>query len=37
MPYTLNFSDPTKSDTVIVPDMPPGINAIDTSLSLVGK
>ena len=37
MPYTLNFSDPTKPNTVIVPDMPPGINAIDTSLSLVGK
>jgi hypothetical protein len=37
MPYTLHFSDPTKADTVLVPDMPPGINAIDTSLSLVGK
>jgi len=37
MPYTLNFSDPTKANTVVVPDMPPGINAVDTSLSLVGR
>lgn len=37
MPYTLNFSDPSKSTNVIVPDMPPGINAVDTSLSLVGR
>lgn len=37
MPYTLNFSDPTKSDTIYVPDMPPGINTVDTSLNLVGK
>lgn len=37
MPYTLNFSDPSKTETVVVPDMPPGINVVDTSLSLVGK
>lgn len=37
MPYTLKFSDPTKDTSVVVPDMPPGINAVDTSLSLVGK
>lgn len=37
MPYTLRFSDPTKTDEVIVPDMPPGINSVDTSLSLVGR
>ena len=37
MPYTLNFSDPSKTETVVVPDMPPGINTLDTSLSLVGK
>lgn len=37
MAYTLNFSDPSKTSTVIVPDMPPGINTIDTSLSLVGR
>lgn len=37
MPYTLKFSDQSKLDTVIVPDMPPGINTVDTSLSLVGK
>ena len=37
MSYTLKFSDPTKTGTVIVPDYVPGINTIDTSLSLVGK
>lgn len=37
MPYTISFSDPTKSATVNVPDMPPGINTVDTSLSLVGR
>lgn len=37
MPYTIRFSDPTKLDTVVVPDMPPGINTVDTSLSLVGR
>jgi len=37
MPYTLNFSDPTKITAVTVPDMPPGINTVDTSLSFVGK
>jgi hypothetical protein len=37
MPYTLRFSDLTKDSTVTVPDMPPGINALDTSLSLVGR
>lgn len=37
MPYTLKFSDPSKSSTVIVPDMPPGINTVDTSLNLVGR
>ena len=37
MPYTLNFSDPTKQTTITVPDMPPGINTVDTSLNLVGR
>jgi hypothetical protein len=37
MAYTLRFSDPTKQTTVTVPDMPPGINSVDTSLSLVGR
>jgi hypothetical protein len=37
MPYTISFTDPTKFDTITVPDMPPGINTIDTSLSLVGR
>ena len=37
MTYNLRFSDPTKTDEVIVPDMPPGINSVDTSLSLVGR
>jgi hypothetical protein len=37
MSYTLNFSDPNKTTTVTVPDMPPGINAVDTSLNLVGR
>lgn len=37
MPYTIKFSDPTKVDDVTVPDMPPGINTVDTSLALVGK
>ena len=36
MSYTLKFSDTTKAN-VIVPAMPPGINAVDTSLSLVGR
>ena len=36
MAYTLKFSDPSKITSVIVPDMPPGINTVDTSLSLVG-
>lgn len=37
MPYTLKFSDPSKVSQVTVPDMPPGINTIDTSISLVGR
>ena len=37
MSYTLNFSDPSKITVITVPDMPPGINAIDTSISFVGK
>lgn len=37
MSYTLNFSDPSKVTVITVPDMPPGINAIDTSISFVGK
>ena len=37
MPYTINFSDPSKTTSVTVPDMPPGINTVDTSLSLVGR
>lgn len=37
MPYTLNFSDPTKQATITVPDMPPGLNTVDTSLNLVGR
>lgn len=37
MPYTLHYSDPNKTGTITVPDMPPGINAVDTSLNLVGR
>jgi len=37
MAYTLRFSDLTKISSVTVPDMPPGINTVDTSLSLVGR
>lgn len=37
MPYNISFSDPTKFDTITVPDMPPGVNTVDTSLSLVGR
>lgn len=37
MPYTLNFSDPGNLNTVTVPDYPPGLNAVDTSLSFIGK
>jgi hypothetical protein len=37
MTYTLNFSDPNKVNTISVPDMPPGINTLDASLSFVGK
>jgi len=36
MPLIINFSDPTK-ESITIPDFPPGINAVDTSLSLVGK
>ena len=36
MSYTLKFSDSTKT-TIVVPAMPPGINAVDTSLDLVGR
>jgi hypothetical protein len=34
--YTINFSD-TSKPTITVPAMPPGINAVDTSLNLVGR
>jgi len=37
MAYTLRFSDSTKTDTITVPSMPPGINTVDTTLSLVGR
>lgn len=37
MAYTLKFSDPTKLTQVTVPDMPPGINTLDTSINLVGR
>lgn len=37
MSYSIKFSDPSKTTVVVVPDMPPGINTVDTSLSLVGK
>jgi hypothetical protein len=37
MAYTLKFSDLTKTDSVTVPDYPPGINTVDTSLNLVGR
>lgn len=37
MPYNINYSDPSNADTILVPDMPPGINTVDTSLSLVGR
>ena len=37
MSYTLNFSDPSKITAITVPDMPPGINKIDTSLGFIGK
>lgn len=37
MSYQIKFSDLSKTTDVIVPDMPPGINTVDTSLSLVGK
>lgn len=37
MPFTLNFSDPSNSNTLTVPDMPPGVNEVDTSLALIGK
>lgn len=37
MTYTIRFSDPTKLDDILVPAMPPGINTVDTSLSLVGR
>lgn len=35
--YILRFSDRTKTETVQVPSMPPGINTVDTSLNLVGR
>lgn len=36
MAYNINKSDENKSP-ITVPDMPPGINTVDTSLSLVGR
>jgi hypothetical protein len=36
MPLTIKFSDLTKNN-ITIPDMPPGVNAVDTSLSLVGR
>jgi hypothetical protein len=37
MPFTLNFTDPTKITSISVPDMAPGINTTDTSLNLIGR
>jgi hypothetical protein len=37
MPYNLRFSDQSKIETVYVPDMPPGVNTLDTSLTFIGK
>lgn len=37
MPFTLKFTDPSKIQTVTVPDMPPGINTTDTDLNLLGR
>ena len=37
MSYILQFSDPTTSTFITVPDMPPGINTTDTDLNLVGR
>lgn len=37
MPFKLKFSDTTKTSEITVPDMPPGINAVDTSINLVGR
>jgi len=36
MPITVNFTDPIKPP-ITIPDYPPGIDSIDTSLALVGK
>lgn len=36
MSYEIHFSDLRKANTITVPAMPPGINTVDTSLSLVG-
>jgi hypothetical protein len=37
MSYELNFTDPSKTTTIKVPEYPPGVNAIDTSLTFVGR
>jgi len=37
MPYTITFSDPSKTAVIAVPDYPPGVNTVDTSLTLVGR
>ena len=37
MPYTINFTDPSKITSITVPDMAPGINTVDTDLSLIGR
>jgi hypothetical protein len=37
MPYSLKFSDQSKIQEILIPDMPPGVNTIDTSLTLIGK
>lgn len=36
MGYTLKFSDPANTGNIVVPDMPPGVNTVDTSLALIG-
>ena len=37
MPYNVNKSDPTLTTPIVVPDMPPGLNTVDTSLKLIGR
>lgn len=37
MNYILTYSDPGNLNTILVPEYPPGLNAVDTSLAFIGS